>query len=127
MLNNGKTINIDDQTKHRLSSQCKDNFLQFIMLQKAGKQGDLKMLNHLKTIYPKELKAKILKQSSNIDYLKHQEQSEKILRQQAKFILTSRKMNSQTDRPRSRLDELIKKPFNISAKCLLTSVDRFNI
>ncbi|CAD8121781.1 unnamed protein product [Paramecium sonneborni] len=127
MLNNGRTINIDDQTKHRLSTQCKDNFLQFIMIQKAGKQGDIRMLNYLKTIYPKELKAKTLKQASNIDYLKHQEQSEKILSQQAKFILKSRKNNCQTDRPRSRLDELIKKPNNLSPRCLLTTVDKFNI
>ncbi|CAD8199998.1 unnamed protein product [Paramecium pentaurelia] len=127
MINYTRTINIDDTTKHRLSTQCKDNFLQFIMLQKAGKQGDLKMLNHLKTVYPKELKAKIQKNSTNIDYLKHHEQSEKILRQQAKFILTSRKNNNLTDRPRSRLDELIKRPSNLSPRCLLTTVDKFNI
>ena len=42
------------------------------------------------------------------------------------MVLTSRRHN-QTDRPRSKLDELIKKPIKLPPVCLITTVDKFNI
>lgn len=38
------------------------------------------MLNHMKSVYPKQLKAKILKYSSTIPYLKSRDESEKVIR-----------------------------------------------
>jgi hypothetical protein len=42
------------------------------------------------------------------------------------MVLTSRR-HTQTERPRSKLDDVIKKPLKLPPVCMITTVDKFNI
>ncbi|KAM3143265.1 hypothetical protein pb186bvf_004597 [Paramecium bursaria] len=117
-----KTIHITQKVKHELSLQCKDNFLQFLMVQKAGKQGDVMFLEKLKSNYSKQFKVRIPVSKKNISYLNLNDESEKIIKKQTNFILSGRQPRVTTP-----LDQVVRRGQSSMHVGKKARVDNFQI